>query len=110
MAEGVRQYKDVTLTYSAPAGGLLYVTTDMPGGTLTLRRTIALPVTTGLRETKTFPLDNPSLLEGKLIQWKITSGGTVIPYSGFVRFRPVGTYIDGASGDVWETQPLGLGG
>jgi len=107
--EGVKQFKDVTLTYEAPVGGTLYAKTDMPGGTIQIRRTISLPATNG-RETHTFPLDNPSLLEGKQIQWRIESSGSVIPYGGYVRFRRVGTYIDGAAGDVWETQPMGLEG
>jgi hypothetical protein len=110
VAENVKQFKDLTLTYYAPSGGTFFIQTDMPGATLAVRRTINLPATSGLRQTLTFPLDSPALLEGKLIQYKITSNGTVIPYSGFVRFRVVGTYIDGASGDVWETQPMSIGG
>lgn len=115
MAEGVNQYKDLTLTYEGPAGGTFIVRTDMPGSTMTTRRTITLPPSTG-RVTKTFPLDTAlyggdgRLLEGKLIQYRAESTGVLILYEGFVRFRRVGTYIDGAAGDVWETQPLSLGG
>lgn len=104
--EGVNQFKDLTLTYYGPSGGTFEVYTDMPGGVLTLRRTITLPVTSGERETKTFPLDSPSLLEGKLLKPKATSSGVLILYEGFVRRRPVGEYIDGTMGDKWEPQPL----
>ena len=107
--EGVTQFKDLTLAYYGPSGGTLFAYTDMPGGTLALRRTITLPATSGEREQKTFALDSPSLLEGKLIKWKITSSGTLIPYEGSVRARKVGLYIDGAAGETWETQPLALG-
>ena len=107
--EDVKQFKDLTLTYEGSSGGTFYVSTDLPGGTIALRRTISLPAA-GSRVTKTFPLDDPSLLEGKLIQHKATSAGSLILYSGFVRFRRVGTYIDGAAGDKWETQPLSLEG
>ena len=107
--EGIVQLKDVTLTYQAPSGGTLQAYTDMPGSTLALRRTITLPATTGEREQKTFPLDSPSLLEGKLIKWRASSAGTLILYEGSVRARKVGLYIDGAAGETWETQPLSLG-
>lgn len=116
--EGVNQYKDLTLTYEGTAGGTFTIKTDMPGSTLALRRTITLPPTSaGVRATKTFPLDSATLyggdgklLEGKLIVYRAESTGAVILYEGFVRFRRVGVYVDGASGDVWETQPLSLGG
>jgi len=114
MAENVKQFKDITLTYHAPAGGTLYVYTDMPGGALALRKTITLTASSQERYTETFQFyetgDNPTWIEGKLIKFKVTSPGTVILYEATVRVRPVGTYIDGASGDVWETQPLSLGG
>ena len=106
MAEGVNQYKDITLTYYAPQGGTLTVKTDMPGGQLSLRRTITLPSTGTDRETYTFPLDDPSLLEGKLFAPKVTSNGVVILYEGFVRLRKVGEYIDGSMGEVWEPLPI----
>ena len=107
--EDVKQFKDLTITYEAPSGATLYVSTDLPAQIIALRRTISLPSGTG-RCTDTFPLDDPSLLEGKLIKFKVESTDKVILYSGFVRFRRVGTYIDGAAGDKWETQPLSLEG
>jgi len=115
--EGVKQYKDLTLTYEGTAGGTFLIKTDLPGGTLATRRTITLPPTAaGQRVTSTFPLDavlhsgDGKLLEGKLIVYRAESTGALILYEGFVRFRRVGVYVDGAAGDVWETQPLSLGG
>ena len=105
--EGVKQFKDLTLTYEAPSGATFIVSTDLPGSTMAARRTITLPVAAS-RVTKTFPLDSPALVEGKMIQHKLTSTGSVILYEGYVRFRRVGTYIDGAAGEIWETQPLSL--
>ena len=107
--EGVNQFKDLTLTYTAPSGATLLVYTDMPGSALALRRTITLPATGTERETKTFPLDVSDQIEGKLIKFKCTSPGTLILYEGSVRFRRVGTYVDGAAGEVWETQVISLG-
>jgi len=115
--EGVKQYKDLTLTHEGTAGGTFLIKTDMPGGVLSTRRTITLPATAaGQRVTRTYPLDSAALhggdgklLEGKLIVYRAESTGALILYEGFVRFRRVGVYVDGASGDVWETQPLSLG-
>ena len=113
--EGVKQFKDLTLTYEGSSGGTFYVSTDLPGGTITVRRTITLPAASS-RVTKTFPLDSTDhggdgdLLEGKLIQHKVTSTAALILYEGSVRCRKVGTYIDGSAGDYWETQPLSLEG
>jgi hypothetical protein len=106
VAENVKQFKDVTLTYYAPNGGTFEIETDMPGSAFALRRTITLDTVTDDRKTQTWPLDDPSLLEGKLFKPKISSTGVVILYSGFVRARLVGEYIDGGAGDVWEPQPI----
>jgi len=105
MAENVKQFKDVTITFEAPSGGTFKVYTDMPGGVMTLGRVITLPTTTS-RTEKTFPLDNPTLLEGKLIQFRCESGGIVRLLGGSIRFRKIGTYIDGTVGEVWQTQEL----
>ena len=113
--EGVKQCKDITLTYEGSSGGTFYVSTDLPGGTISVRRTITLAASSG-RVTETYPLDSTDhggdgeLLEGKLIQYKAESTAALILYEGFIRVRKVGTYIDGAAGDTWETQPLSLEG
>lgn len=105
MAEGVRQHKDLTLVFEAPSGGTFKVYTDMPGGVMVLGRTLTLPTTT-TRKEMTWPLDNPSLLEGKLIKYRCETSGIVRLFSGSIRFRKVGTYIDGTQGEVWESQEL----
>lgn len=105
--EGVKQFKDITLVYYAPSGASLEIETDLPGDAMSVRRTIALPAVTADRKSDTFPLEQTgALLEGKLIQFRVTSAGTVILYEGSIRFRPVGEYIDGAGSEIWETQPL----
>lgn len=110
--EKVTQFKDVTLTYDTAAAANLKIYTDLPGGLMTLRRTIALTITAG-RETRTYPLDklaDGGLLEGKLVKWRIEPAGVMRLYDGMVRFRRIGTYVDGTVGEVWETQELSLGG
>lgn len=111
--EGVSQLKDITLTWEG--GGVFYLLTDLPGGSMAVRRTILLPTVTE-RTTRTFPLDSTlhggdgELLEGRLVIYRATSTLTLILIDGFVRFRRVGTYIDGTAGDCWESQPISLGG
>ena len=110
MADAVTQFKDVTLIYDAPNGATYKLSTDMPGSSMALRRTVTVPATT-TRETRTFPLDklvDGGLLEGKMIRHRLESPGVVRLYNGWIRFRRLGVYIDGGFGDVWETQELSL--
>jgi hypothetical protein len=116
VAEGVKQFKDFTITYSSSVLFVLDVYTDLPGGTLTLARTFSLASTgsTTTRKTITIPFDATpaTVLEGKLIKFKIsaaTPAGAAILYEASVRVRVIGEYLDGSAGDIWETQPLSLG-
>lgn len=103
----VNQFKDMTLEYDAPSGATLYVYTDMPGVTMALQRTFSIPATTG-RQTYVFAFDGPSrnVIEGTLLQLKITSTGVVRLFKGMVRQRRIGVYFDGARGEIWQTIEL----
>jgi hypothetical protein len=103
------QVKDVTLEYDAAAGGSLIVSTNMPGGVMAVRATIPIPASTG-RTTRTFPLDQAGALEGSLMKLKVTSPGAFRLFSGSVHARQIGTYLDGAAGEIWETQEISMGG
>ncbi len=107
--EGVNQFKDLTLIFENSAACAFYVYTDMPGGSMDLRRTIQLPVTT-TRTEKTFPFDaaGAGLVDGKLIRYKASPTGVLKLYGGFVRWRRIGEYIDGTVGEIWETQEISL--
>lgn len=107
--EGVNQFKDLTLVFENSATGYLQVWTDLPGGTMAVRRTLTLPTTTA-RAERTFPFDDygQGLIEGRLIKFKALPAGTLKLYAGFVRFRRVGTYIDGTAQEIWETQEISL--
>lgn len=111
MAEGVNQFKDVTLVFENRAACTLNFVTDMPGGVLGVggSRSFNLPVTTQ-RTEKTFPFDagGSGLLEGKLILPTATPSGVFILYSGFVRWRRIGEYIDGTQQEIWQTMPISL--
>lgn len=104
----VSELKDMTLVCTITGGtATLVFRTDLPGGTMADRKTVTLTATTG-RETKNITLDG---IRGKLAQIKITpaSGATVELFEGSLRYRPIGEYLDGTSGDFWETQPIALG-
>lgn len=112
MAEGVKQLKDITITYEATELMFLSVYTDMPGGAMGVRKTIELPATGGSRKTTTFPLDTTGAVEGKLVQFRVshtTTAGVGRLYEGKIKYRPIGLYLDGATLEFWETQPLSLG-
>ena len=104
-AERVKQFKDTTIKYDAPAGFSLLVRRFMTGTGLTDWQTLTFPASVGVR-TYTAPLDG---LEAILIKFKATSTGIVRLHGGVIRFRPIGVYFDGAQGEIWETQELGFG-
>lgn len=110
MAEGVNEFKDLTLVFENAVACPFTVSTDMPGGAMALRRTLTLPVTT-TRTERTFPFDSSAqgLVDGKLIQFQASPTGALKLLSGFVRFRRVGEYIDGTLNEIWQTQALALG-
>lgn len=109
MAEGVNQYKDLTLIFENTVAFPFKIYTDMPGRDVALRRTIIIPVTV-TREEITFPFDGvaASLVDGKLIKYRAEPTGVFKLYAGFVRFRRIGEYIDGTMGEIWETQEITL--
>lgn len=106
MAEGMKQIKDVTLTYAATgAAGSFVVNADPPtGGSYTA----ALATTTG-RITRTMDIESQGDLFGKLVQFQATPGvgGVLQLFSGKIRFRTIGLYL--ASGEIWKSQPMTLG-
>jgi hypothetical protein len=104
--ERLKELKEITIEYEAPAGATLEVLSDLPSGSMAVARTIALPATTTSRQSISRPLDIGGYLEGRLIQFRVTSTGIVKLFKGFVRLRVVGTYFDGSKGEKWETQPL----
>lgn len=113
MAEGVKEIKDVTLVWEATgASGVFTLNTDMPGGTITSRRQFTL-ATTSARKEETIPCDvaGPGSIVGKQVQFRVDPGvgGVLKLYSGKIRFRTIGVYLDGTLGDTWISQPMTLG-
>ncbi len=108
--ERVKQFKDLEFSYDAPNGMTVKVYTDMPGSTMALRKTLSYPATTG-RQTKVMPLDQPAgvYVEGTLYRIEVTSTGVVRLFGGILRARPIGVYLDGGNGEIWQTQELGIG-
>ncbi|MBM3744161.1 MAG: hypothetical protein FJW34_00015 [Acidobacteria bacterium] len=103
--ERVKEFKDTTFKYDAPAGWALEIKRYMTGTGLTVWQTINFPASSGVR-TYTAPLDG---LEAILIKLKAMSTGVVRLHGGVIRFRAIGVYFDGANGEIWETQELGFG-
>lgn len=93
---------------SAVAGSVEFKT-DMPGGTMAVRKTIALPIATE-RYTNQSPLDG---IEARQFQPKWIPGaatGILRVYEASVLARPIGVYLEGSKSDFYETQPISLGG
>jgi len=113
MAQGFKQIKNVSVTYASDAAGTLDIYTDWTG-ILGFVSSHPLPSTGGLGATsrvkKTIDLQ-ASYSPFKQIKFKATPGanGRIIMYEGSVEVRQIGTYLEGANGDIWETQPLSLG-
>ena len=114
----VGELKDFLLDYDVSgAGGYVQVYSDLPGGALAIRRTIAIPAQ-ATRGVYVFPMDQvPNVLGvealpyGQLFKVRLypPPGGILRLHGRAVfRARVVGVYFDGAQGELWETQPLDL--
>lgn len=106
--QGVFEFKDLSLQYGSTAGISIEFHRELPGATLALATTLTMGSTGGAttRMTATRPLDG---YYGKLFKVKVTSTGVFTLFSGHVQVRPIGTYVDGANNEIWETQPISLG-
>lgn len=105
----VWEFKEMRFSYHATsAAGSIDFKTDMPGGTMTTRRTIPLPITTE-RVTSSAPLDG---IEGRQFQPRFIPGastGILRLFEATVLARPIGVYLEGSKSDYYETQPITLG-
>lgn len=106
----VFDFKEVTFEYSSNGAATFQFYTDMPGGTLAVRlgAGITLPSTSGTRKTTTIPLDN---IQGTEYYPVITPANTTqfTLLQGKVFLRPIGVYLDGSLGEIWQTQPIAVG-
>jgi len=104
----VSDFKEITLQYQSNGPTTFQFFTDMPGGTLATRVATTLPSTGNTRKTITIPLDNvqgteyyPLLQPGAATQ--------LFLLAGTIWLRPIGVYIDGSLGEIWQTQPIAVG-
>lgn len=106
--EGVVELKDLTLVYGSTGPVTVVVNVEIIGGTFSPLATLNFPATGGptVRSTVTRPLDN---LIGKQVQLRAASAAPFALYSGELRVRPFGVYLDGAASEQWQTQPMSLG-
>jgi hypothetical protein len=102
--------KEATLEYQSNGVATFQLYTDMPGGTLAARlgAGVTLPSTSNTRKTITIPLDN---IQGTEYYPLITPGGStqIILLAGKIWLRPIGVYLDGTLGEIWQTQPIAVG-
>ncbi len=106
--ERVKQFKDLTIHYRGSAATFKFYS-DLPGGSMAVRRTLDIPASSADHGTHTLLLDNPDYVEGNLFYPWIKPTGEFRLFGGVIRFRVIGVYMDGSKGEFWETQPLGLG-
>lgn len=106
--EGVVELKDISLVYGSTAAVVVVVNGEIVGGTFSVLATLTFPATGGptTRATKTLPLDG---LICKQVQIRAASAAPFALYSGELRVRPFGVYLDGAASEMWQTQPMSLG-
>jgi len=116
----VNEFKEVTFVYASTGAATFQFFTDMPSGgsppgTMAARlgSAVTIPATAGAgkRQTMTIPLDG---IRGAEFYPLITPGATtqLELYSMVVFLRPLGVYIDGSQGEIWQTVPIapGVGG
>jgi hypothetical protein len=105
----VNQFKDLRLTYSAPAGLTVNVYSENLTiiGAFSLARTLTFPATTD-PDSYTLPLDVGGLLESTLLKFQFTSTGPVRLLDAYLRWRPIGVWFNPGAGEVWEMQDLYL--
>jgi len=111
MLNTIYQFKEITFEYELTgAAGTFSFYTDQPGNAMAVR-TIpggsngVVPVTTTVRPI-TFPLDG---IEGALFRPQIATTGALKLFKGSVKLRPIGTYVNGAMGEVWTTREISPG-
>lgn len=110
---GVKDLDTLQLDIDAPGAFTFDILTDLPGGAMTSRYTATVPLTAG-REMVEIPLTVDGAgasqdISGKLIRLLLSTETSFRVYGVRFRYRPLGLYRDGANGEVWETQDIGLG-
>jgi len=113
MLNTVFEFKEITFEYELTgAAATLAFYTDLPGNAMALR-TIpggssgVIPITTTDRSI-TIPLDG---INGTLYRPQITPGATsaLKLFRGSIKLRPIGTYVNGAMGEIWTTKEIAPG-
>jgi hypothetical protein len=102
-----KELYEIEVDYDAPAAAVtLEVYTDLPGGVAAVRATFTLGPTAG-RVAEHVPLVTPHA-EGRQLRITIESDADFMLYGLRVKHRSIGTYIDGANGEVWSSEVFGI--
>lgn len=104
----VQEFKELTFQYQSNGDFTVEMFTDFPGGALAQRKTITYGTSANLRATKTLPLDN---IEGTEFYFKFTPGPNtqLRLFTGSLKLRMIGIYLDGSIQEYWTTTPIALG-
>lgn len=115
----VGELKDFLLDYDVSGpGGQLVLYSDLPGSVLSVRRTLPIPAQ-GSRAPYVFPFEDESdqandfLPVGQLFKVRLyPPAGGILRLHGRAQFRGrlIGTYFNGANGEIFQTQPIELMG
>ena len=115
----VGELKDFLLDYDVSGpGGQLVLYSDLPGSALSIRRILSIPAQ-GTRAPYVFPFEDESdqandfLPVGQLFKVRLyPPAGGILRLHGRAQFRGrlVGTYFNGANGEIFQTQPIELMG
>lgn len=111
----VKEFKDLELRYRHSVGTLtVQVWTDMDLTTgapeaLAVQKTLEFPATSGTTQaTHTLPLDG---LFGTIYRVRVVpeAGEITQLFGGIIRARPIGVYLIGTNGEVWDSGEQGIG-
>lgn len=117
----VSEFKELTIQYQSNGPSTMEFYTDFPGAIpsppLGLRSTQTIASSNNMRATRTFPLDGVEGTEFyiKFIPGTGSAGPPPVPatqlrlFSGVVKVRMIGVYLDGSIGEVWNTTVIALG-
>jgi len=115
----VGEIKDFLLDYDVSGtGGMLQLYSDLPGSAFAVRRSLPIPYQT-TRAPYVFPFENfgnqadDFLPVGQLFKVRLyPPAGGILRLHGRAQFRGrlIGTYFNGANGEVFQTQPVELFG
>jgi hypothetical protein len=106
---GVKTVDQVEIDIDTSDGpAALQMWSDIPGGTMATRLSFGQAITQSHgRESRRLVLNTP--VDGKLLRYQINTNTGLQVYAMRARVLPIGVYLDGLAGDVWQPTPISIG-